>query len=185
MYVGGTSRNRPKPDLVVDCTGGNPRVVAPCGYVPATLVIADLHGALSLGGVRATAVLVWGHLGNADVVSARNDRLADAASVPRTPVSDQALVTWGEVGWDAAPSLGLGLAHRLEPFVRLEHYDTMFRPRDDLFDNPRFSRTVASLGVSYQFHGGVFAKVDASHRRFGSSTLRPENGASVAGGFVF
>ncbi|MCA9678696.1 MAG: hypothetical protein H6709_12930 [Kofleriaceae bacterium] len=184
-YVGGTSRNRPKADLVPTCADGDDDVVAPCGYVAAPVVIADVHAALQLGPVRAQGTALYGWLGNANAVSARNDRLSNDLQVLRSPVSDQALAIWGEAGWDVAPALGLAAAHRLEPFVRLEHYDTMFRPRAELFDNPRFARTVATAGLSYQAHGGVFAKVDASHRRFGSSELRPENALHVATGFVF
>jgi len=184
-YAGGTSRNRPKPDLVPDCTDPTPRAVAPCGYVNAPVVIADAHAALSLGDLRANGMILGGWLSHAAEISERNDRLSNEADVARTPVSDYALAAWGEVGWDAAPSLYLEPAHRLEPFVRVEHYDTMFHPRDDLFDNPRYSRTVGSIGVAYMFRGSVTAKVDVFRRTFASDELRPEHGARLAGGFVF
>ncbi len=168
IYAGGAANNRPKDDL----------------DVAAPVVIGDVHGAFALGPVRGQALVLGGWLGNADEVSARNERLSNELDVLRSPVSDGALCAWAEVGYDVAPSLALADA-RLEPFVRLERYDTMFRPRAELFDNPRFERTVVVAGVSYQLHGSVFAKLDVAHRRFGSSELRAENAARATTGFVF
>jgi hypothetical protein len=184
-YAGGTSRNRPKPDLVPDCMDPTPRAVAPCGYVNAPLFITDLHAALDLSGIRANGMVLFGHLERAAEISTRNERLSNEADVDRTPVSDNALAVWAEVGYDVAPALLLEPKHRIEPFVRVEHYDTVFQPRDELFDNPRYARTIGSLGVAYQFHGSVTAKVDVFRRTFASDELRPEHGARLAGGFVF
>jgi len=72
-YVGGSSANRPKPDLVVDCPDGDPDVVAPCGYVSAPVAIGEVHGALEVGRLRGQALAVVGYLGNADVVTERGD----------------------------------------------------------------------------------------------------------------
>lgn len=184
-YHGGTSRNRPKPDLVRDCAGGDPDVVAPCGYVSAPLVLLDAHAQLQLGPVRGSALALWGRLGNADAISSRNERLSNALDVSRTPVADQALAIWGELGLDLAPWLQLGPGHRVEPFVRLDYYDTMFGTREGLFDNPRFERTVVTGGVSYTLARAVVLKLDARHRRFGASALHPENTVRLAAGFVY
>src|SRR5688572_390691 len=40
-YVGGSSRNRPKADLVRDCTDPDNDNVAPCGYIAGTVSIAE------------------------------------------------------------------------------------------------------------------------------------------------
>jgi hypothetical protein len=184
-YYGGTSRNRPKPDLVRECARDDPDAVAPCGYVSAPLALLDVHAQVRSGPVRASTLVLWGHLGNAGAVSSRNERLSNALNVMRTPVADEALAVWGELGVDVAPWLYLDGAHRLEPFARIDYYDTMFGTRDGLFDNPRFERLVLTGGVSYTLLQALALKLDASHRRFGSSSLSSENTVRLAAGFVY
>ncbi|MBU8898265.1 hypothetical protein KRR26_21885 [Corallococcus sp. M34] len=184
-YYGGTSRNRPKPDLVQQCDDANPNVIAPCGYVSASVLILDAHLSLKRGPFRAHALMLWGHLSNASAVSARNSRLSNLLNVLRTPVSDNALAAWGELGYDVAPLLGLGEDHRLEPFVRVDYSDTQFNPRAELFDNPRFERTTYTVGAGYTLAGIAFAKLDFAHRRMGSSDFRPENTLRLSTGFVY
>lgn len=184
-YYGGTSRNRPKADLVKDCQRGDDASVAPCGYVDAPLVLADAHASFRLGPVRGTALALWGYLANAAAVSARNERLSNALQVPRTPVADQALAAWGEVGVDVAPWLGFAAEHALEPFARVDWYDTMFLPRAELFDNPRFERLVVTGGVSWLIARAVVVKLDASHRRFGTAEINTEETVRMSVGFVY
>ncbi|XXF75849.1 hypothetical protein P2318_22675 [Myxococcaceae bacterium GXIMD 01537] len=186
-YYGGTTRNRPKPDLVPSCddAAATDTVVAPCGYVAAPLLLLDAHLALERGPWRAKALVLWGSLHNADDISARNARLSNLLSVARTPVAEQALGVWGEVGYDLAPLLHLGEAQRLEPFVRVDFADSMFNPRADLFDNPRFRRTIYTAGASYTLARHFFSKLDFSHRRLGGSSFRPESTLRVSTGFVY
>jgi hypothetical protein len=184
-YYGGTSRNRPKADLVPQCDDADPDVVAPCGYLAAPVLVVDAHATLHLGPVRASALALYGHLWNADDVSARNDRLSNALGVLRTPVADNALALWAELGVDVAGLAGLTPAHRIEPFFRVDLYDTMYKPRPELFDNPRFERLVLTAGVAYTLADSLFAKLDFGHRRFGSSDLNDENTVRFATGFVY
>ncbi|MCC7069980.1 MAG: hypothetical protein IT383_01575 [Deltaproteobacteria bacterium] len=184
-YYGGTSRNRPKPDLVKDCPDGADDVVAPCGYVDAPLTLVDAHGNVRFGPVRGSAMVLWGYLANAAAVSTRNERLSNALAVPRTPVSDQALLAWGELGLDVAPWVGLPGDHALEPFLRIDWADAMFLPREGLFDNPRFERLVVGVGASWSIGNALVLKLDASHRRFGSAELNSEETVRLALGFVY
>ncbi|AKQ67486.1 hypothetical protein A176_004398 [Myxococcus hansupus] len=184
-YYGDTTRNRPKPDLVRQCENANPNVVAPCGYVSAPLLILDAHLSVQRGPWRAKALVLWGHLENAELVSQRNARLSNLLDVLRTPVSDNALALWGELGFDVAPSVGLGEAHQLFPYVRLDYADTQFKPRESLFNNPRFRRTVYTVGAAYTLRGVAVAKLDFSHRRLGSDAFRPENTVRLSTGFSY
>lgn len=185
IYAGGTTRNRPKADLVRDCDDGDQDAVAPCGYVGAPLVIADVHASWRWRNLRGSALALWGHLGNADAISERNERLSNDAGVLRSPVADEALALWAEVGVDVAPWLGLCADNVIEPFARLDHYDTMVRVRDGLFDNPRFERTVITAGAAYTYRKAITLKLDASHRRFGTGELNDENTIRFATGFVY
>lgn len=184
-YHGGTSRNRPKADLVKDCPDAAEDQVAPCGYVDAPVTLVDGHGAFRFGPVRGSAMVLWGHLANAAAVSARNERLSNALAVPRTPVADQAMLAWGELGLDVAPWLGLPAEHALEPFVRVDWADSMFLPREDLFDNPRFERLVLTGGLSWTLTGDLVLKLDASHRRYASEAINTEETVRFALGFVY
>ncbi|MCC7108879.1 MAG: hypothetical protein IT382_06300 [Deltaproteobacteria bacterium] len=184
-YHGGTSRNRPKPDLVKDCPEGAEDQVAPCGFVDAPVTLVDAHGAFRFGPVRGSAMVLWGHLANAAAVSARNERLSNALAVPRTPVADQAMLAWGEFGLDVAPWVALPADHAVEPFVRVDWADAMFLPREELFDNPRFERLVITGGVSWTLARDLVIKLDASHRRFASEALNTEETVRFALGFVY
>lgn len=182
-YVGGANRNRPKADLVNECDDPAPNDVAPCGYVRSVVAIGALDARWRWRGLRGQALAIYGHLSNAAAISARNDRLSNELGVERTPVSDQALAVAGELGYDVAPLLGTCGA--LEPFVRLDYYDTMFRPRAELFDNPRFSRTVLGAGVAYTHERAWVGKLELRRRSFPTATLRLEHEVSASLGFVY
>lgn len=182
-YVGGANRNRPKADLVNECDDPAPNDVAPCGYVRSVVAIGALDARWRWSGVRGQALAVYGHLSNAAAISARNDRLSNELGVERTPVSDQALAVAAELGYDVAPLLGTCGA--LEPFVRFDHYDTMYRPRAELFDNPRFARTVLGAGLAYTHENAWVGKLELRRRSFPTSALRLEHEVSASLGFVY
>jgi hypothetical protein len=184
-YYGGTTRNRPKADLVQECAGGGSDAVAPCGYVSAPLMLLDAHAHFRWGPIEASGLVLWGHLDNAEAISARNDRVSNAANVLRSPVSDEAIAAWAELGVNVAPWLHLPSQHRITPYGRLDHYNTMFGPRKGLFPNPRFERSVVTGGVSYTLAEALVLKLDGSHRWFGSSSLNAENTVRLSAGFTY
>ncbi len=61
----------------------------------------------------------------------------------------------------------------------------MFKVSDDVFDNPRFARSVFGGGLGWSWHERVSLKADLNYRRFGSADLRPETSARLAAGFQF
>ncbi len=184
-YYGGSSRNRPKPDLVQDCDDPKEGAVAPCDYVSGAVAIADVHARWVGYGIRGQAWAMWGHLKNAPAISERNDRLSNELGVARTPVADEAIAVAAEVGYDVAPLAGISVAHKVEPFVRFDYIDTMFDVSEGLFDNPRFERTIYGLGAAYTYKNAIVAKLDVAHRRLGSSELSSENTVRATAGFVF
>ncbi|MCC6159392.1 MAG: hypothetical protein IT350_15185 [Deltaproteobacteria bacterium] len=184
-YRGGTSRNRPKPDLVRQCENESEDEVAPCGYVEAPVTIFDVHARVDLDPVLAQGVLLWGRLDNADDISERNARLSNLLGVLRTPVAEEAFAAWAEVGVNVLHWSRFGALNALSPFVRYEKYDTMYATRTDLFDNPRFEKQVISAGVSYRYEDAVVVKSDFRRRTFGSDDFRPETGVNLSAGFEF
>ena len=170
VYAGDTSGGRPKGDMQ---------------GIAAPLVLASGHVAADLGPLSGRFSVVWGHLWNADKISDKNRRLSNNLGVHRSAVADEGLSLWGELGVDVLFFAPRASAHRVEPFVRVEHYDTMFRVQDEAFDNPRFERTVLGGGLAWSWRERVSLKLDLIHRRFGSPELRPETSARLAAGFQF
>ncbi len=165
-----TNANRPEDDL---------------DGVDSPLLILDAHAIFRHEKWRASGVAMWGHLWNADEISERNTRLPNSLQAPRTPVSDQAVAMWGEVGYNINNLVGLDYLHRLEPFVRFDYYDSVYKPRSDLFDNPRFERNVFTGGVSYTFAKSVFIKLDYGYRYIPSPDFRNESTVNLSWGFVY
>ncbi len=197
-YYGNTSRNRPKPDFVLDCDNPDPSEVASCGYISAAVTLVDFHFHINLAPVFAQGVFLWGHLDNARLLSERNARLSNNLGVLRSPVASEALFAWAEVGLDLGESLCLPEGHHLEPFVRFDYYDTMFGTPDSIYDNPRFARAVYTAGLAWNYGDLVFAKLDIAYRDLGAfddpdvpegSTapvaLRDETSVRLSTGFGF
>lgn len=171
VYYGlNTNANRPKDDLE---------------EVDSPLLLLDAHFVLRHDRWYGSGVVMWGKLWNADDISARNSRLSNNLGVPRTAVADNALAVWGELGYDVSPYMGLGPWSSLRPFLRVDYYDSMFEPRESLFDNPRYERLVLTSGLSYSFADSVFVKLDYAYRRVGDSTLNNEGTANLTFGWVY
>lgn len=171
VYYGlNTNANRPKDDLE---------------EVDSPLLLLDTHFILRHDGWYGSGVVMWGRLWNADDISARNSRLSNNLGVSRTAVGDNALAIWGELGYDVGPYVGLGPWSSLRPFFRVDYYDSMFEPRESLFDNPRYERLVLTSGLSYSFAESVFVKLDYAYRRVGDSTLNNEGTANLTLGWIY
>jgi hypothetical protein len=129
-YHGNTTGNRPKPDL----------------QVPANVTIFDAHGTAEFGVFRARALVLFGHLQNADQVSDANRNLSNNLNVKRTPVGSEALAWFVEAG---ANVLGAHARTPLFVYGRYDWYDTMYKVTGDVFDNPRWERKVVTAGVNW------------------------------------
>lgn len=185
VYHGNSARNRPKPDMVKKCDKSRDEEVAPCGYIDAKVTIVDLHLQVRLEKLRANALVLHGKLSNAGSVSERNKNAKAELGVLRSPVADEALSYWGEVGYDVAPTFSMANSSRLEPFVRCDYYDTMYKVKSGQIDNPRFERRLATLGVAYTVDEALFAKFDVSRRTYGARHLNPEDTAEIGLGFIY
>ena len=169
-YRGDSADNRPKPDME---------------GTDAHVSIFDLHGALTWGRLRARWLYLRGHLQNAAVVSARNRTLSNNLDVLRSPVAEGAYAAFVEVGWDLLPSLVAHPRARLDVFFRFDRYDTMAAVPAQTFDNPRFERTVYTLGANYNMEDAVVLKADYAMRRLGADHFNDENTLTIGLGFQF
>jgi hypothetical protein len=184
-YYGNTSANRPQPDLARTCSSQDSNRVAPCGYINAPVQIFDLHAVVHLAKVRSSAAFIQGSLGHADLVSERNSRVSNALQVYRSPVGSAARGIWGECGYDIASLVGLGAGHQLEPYIRYESYDTMFKTTASIVKSPRAQRRVSSVGVAYSASQALFAKLGASQRAYGDHGLNKEGSIDLGLGFIY
>lgn len=185
VYYGGTSRNRPQPDLAKTCAKSNESQVAPCGYVEAPVTIIDAHGRYKSERLRASAVILHGSLKNAGKISERNASLPTALQVFRSPVADEALALSTEWGYDVSPWLGLAGMRRLEPFARYDWYDTMYKAKSGQLKDPRFERHLLTAGLSYVVDDCLFVKGDLSRRTYRAAERRAETTLSLGTGFIF
>ncbi|MEZ4459533.1 MAG: hypothetical protein R3E66_07345 [bacterium] len=183
-YWGQSTQNRPKPDLALDCDVSDAAEVAPCGYLGGDVMILGAHATYDDRLVRARASLLWGRLENARQISERNRSLSNNLGVLRSEIAEQALSMWGEAGLNVlsffAPS-----DWRIEPHVRVEYYDTMFKVARGQFDPPRFERLVLAGGVGADYQDLVFTRLTARHRTFGDADIRSQLDVVFTTGFSF
>ncbi len=181
-YRGDSNANRPKPDLALDCDDDSS--VAACGFLGGNVSIIGAHFVLDERHVRARASLLWGHLENAGAISERNKSLSNNLGVLRSAVAEQAVSAWAEVGVDVMSFID-DSKWRIEPHVRAEYYDTMFKVAPGQFDAPRYERFVAAAGVGVDYQNMILSRLTARHRSFGDDGIRSQWDVVLSTGFNF
>ena len=166
FYWGNTTDNRPKPDLNEDTE----------------VMILGLHGLYESGPWTFRGATLYGHLSNADLVSAANRRLSNNLNVKRSPVAKEALAWYLEAGVDLfqfIPNKPAILGHGFDWFVRYDNNDTMHETSGLIFDNPRWERETWTTGFNYSLIKGVTIKGQYSHRNLNIPTENDENTYSL------
>lgn len=144
VYTSGTNRNRPKRDLY-DTEG--------------RVVLGDVHVRYQNGPLKLRGLLLAGYLQNAAAITRANATLSSALGASRTAVGRAAYAAWFEAAYDVIPLLGVPSRQRLEPFARLDLYDSMWRAGAD-FDNPLMQRRTLTAGLNYFPHPRVVTKAE-------------------------
>lgn len=169
VYYGNSTGNRPKPDMAgID------------GHV----TIGDVHATVKRGPVTARACFMYGTLENADLISQYNANLSRNLQVPRTPVASDAMLYYGEIGYDVLSLFTSASRHQLIPFARYDYYNSMEDTDPGIFPVPRFERQVVTGGLNFFMTPNVVLKADYSHRTFGDPNVNDENTVGIALGFV-
>ena len=168
FYIGDSADNRPKPDLDVS----------------AVVTVIDGHATYERGPIRARALVLYGHLQNAEAVTEANRNLSNNLNVKRTPVGSAALAYYAEVGYDVL-SLFAQSKQRLDVFARYSFYDTMYDVEGEVFNNPRWERTAYTGGLNWHVLEQVVFKAEFSHRVLGLDERNIENTFSTGLGFEF
>jgi hypothetical protein len=167
-YYGDSADNRPKPDVTVR----------------AAVSVFDVHATYERGPLKARGVALYGHLQNADRISDANRNLSNFLNVKRTPVGSAALGYYVALGYDVL-ALTAPTEQRLVAFALYGFYDTMADVEGDIFDNPRWERTVYAGGLNYHVNEEVVVKAEYAHRKLGTATDNIENTFSLGLGFEF
>ncbi len=172
VYYGNSANNRPKPDLTVD----------------AHVRIVEAHAAFESEPLIGRAIVIHGHLQNSDKVSDANRNLSNNLNVKRSPVGSEAFGYSAEIGleiFDLFHHVGVDHpAGELILFGRFESYDTMYKTEGAIFNNPRWDRSVFTVGANYQpIAKFVVFKSQYSRRRLGIH--QSENTFSLGMGFEF
>lgn len=184
FYYGDSSANRPKSDLVKACKGDSDgQKNAPCGYITTPVQMSSLFARGQWGALKSQTSLVLGRVQDASQINRRNKNLPNAyQGVLRSAVAEAAYSAWTEWGYAFN---GWEDGDLLTPFVRFEHYDTVWKEAAGQVDQASYERKVLSLGAAYEIESTLYFKADILERRFGSKDLRSEHELRFALGFLY
>jgi hypothetical protein len=175
VYAGNSTGNRPKPDLAVSTP----------------VIISEGHLDANFGALSIKGMAMYGTIGNSEALSNQNRNLSNNLNVKRTPVGAAALGAYLEAGVNITGSEGIFPTIRKESWVygRYDYYDSMFRTQGQIFNNPRWERQSATVGVVFKFIDQVHIKAQYSIRKVGAPAPSSINGGTlektITGGFAF
>jgi len=169
FYTGNSTGNRPKADTDIN------------GQVS----FVDLHGTWEADQWRARAYGIYGHLNNSEAISDLNRNLSNNLNVKRTPVGEAVLGYYIELAYNIFDVTNIDKRNSSKFFLfgRYEFYDSMYKVEGDIFDNPRWQRTISTIGFNYFPHSQIVLKAQYSIRKLGSD--ENENTFSSGIGFKF
>jgi hypothetical protein len=170
-YFGNSADNRPKPDLAV----------------PAYVSIQDFHFYINKNGISNKTYFIYGHLKNSEAVTQANQNLSNNLNVKRTPVASDVLGVYSELGYDIFHNISKIQIKKkdlkLIVFGRLDYYDSMFKTRGEVFNNPRWERLSISSGINFNIFDKLTFKSQYTYRKLGTDALNTEKTFSTGIGF--
>lgn len=167
FYACNASPNRPKNDFKTD----------------SWVSYGDLHFAWDKHPFRVRAFAMMGFVQNSEALSTANRNLSNNLDVKRTPVGKAAAGAYVEAAYDFLPLITKKTKQELYVFGRLEWYDSMWKVQGRVFDNPRYERTVYTVGVNYFPIQNIVFKAHYAWRTLGSK--EHENTFAMGMGFSF
>ncbi len=166
-YAGNTRNNRPKPDLNTD----------------AWLTMVDAHVTYEYAPFEFVGQFIYGALQNSEAVSNANRNLSNNLNVKRTPVASAALGYSAELCFELFDIMARHPNGELIFFGRYDFYDSMHRTQGQIFDNPRWKRSVISGGINYQPIPQLVFKAQYSLETLGVTTDAQQQTISIGLGF--
>ena len=168
-YFGNTRNNRPKPDLQVD----------------AFLSMADFHVLYEKAPFEFCGQVFFGNLQNSEAVSNANRNLSNNLNVKRTPVAKNAVGYSAEIAFELFDVLKKYPNGELNVFARYDYFDSMASTEGQVFNNPRWERSVYSGGITFQLVPQLVLKSQFTAEKLGISTNAWQRTVSVGMGFHF
>lgn len=168
-YVGNANDNRPKTDL---------------DHIKGTVGILDFHTNIETENLKFRAMILIGNLQNSDKITAANKKLSNNLNVKRTPVAKNALGYYAEFGYNILALSKKPTHKKLFLFGRYDFYDSMHKTAGEVFDNPRWERSVITAGVNYLIHPDINLKAHYAVNTLGLSTENKEKTFLLGMGFT-
>lgn len=154
-YHGEANQNRPKPDL--QNTKG-------------AISIVDFHANIEKENWKIRAMVLYGNLQNSEKISQANRNLSNALNVKRTPIAKNVLGYYVEGAYDVLSLLKKPTPKKLFLFGRYDFYDSMYKTTGVILDNPRWERSVVTLGANYFINPHVVFKTHYAVNTLGIDT---------------
>jgi len=168
-YIGDANDNRPKPDL---------------DQVKGLVSIVDLHTNIETEHFKFRAMILYGNLQNSDKLTAANKKLSNNLNVKRTPVAKNALGYYAELGYNIFALSKSPSTKKLFLFARYDYYDSMYKTVGDVFDNPRWERSVITTGANYMIHPSINLKAHYAVNTLGLASENKEKTFLLGMGFT-
>jgi hypothetical protein len=127
-------------------------------------------------GLELRALGSWGHISNADILSA--SRAID------DPVGSSNFGWYAEAGYDVLPLLFNDTTQYLAPFFRYEHYDTLATVATGSVDDLSKDKQIYQFGLQYKPIPNVVLKADYRNISNKKGTAEPDD-VNLGVGFIF
>lgn len=168
-YIGNANDNRPKPDL---------------DHVNGLVGIVDLHANIERDDFKFRAMILYGNLQNSDKLTAANKKLSNNLNVKRTPVAKNALGYYAELGYNIFAFYKTSTTKKLFLFGRYDYYDSMYKTIGNVFNNPRWERSVITVGANYLIHPNINLKGHYAVNTLGLASENKEKTFLLGMGFT-
>lgn len=165
-----TSDNRPKPDLKLSTP----------------LLIYEAHFSYDKQPFYLSSMVLHGYLGNSEALTNQNRNLSNNLNVKRTAVGSSAFAVFGEFGITIFNKKNKWIkeSSSLVAYGRYDYYDTMFKTQGMVFNNPRWERQSAMIGVVYKLIPEVQFKSQYTLRKVGAPPTSNINGGTLEQTFI-
>jgi len=159
------------------------------GKNPDALVqLYEGHAQWKYRGLEWRALGSWGHVNNADLLSANKEAIfrSDPANAGKTftdTVGSESYGWYTEVGYDVLPLLVPDTAQYLAPFFRYEQFDTIASAPVGFLDDGNKDRWIYQFGLQYKPIPNVVIKAD--YRNISAKKGSVPDDFNLGFGFIF
>ena len=139
----------------------------------------DAHLQWRYRGLELRALGSWGHINNADLISAQRTIDGKEGAV----VGSENYGWYTEVGYDILPLIFRDTAQYLAPFFRYEQFDTIAKAPVGFLDDENMDRQIYQLGLQYKPIPNVVIKAD--YRNISAKKGSVPDDFNLGFGFIF